>query len=71
MAKNDNTKQIIFNIKDALVDEDDEGKVILTNDVIENIKVEDIFRQYLGQPIDLNVGGAVRISPDSFHTEDF
>lgn len=67
MAKLDNTKQIIYDIKDARVEEQD-GELILVNEdnFTEPIKIVDLFATYIGQSIDLKLGGAERISADMF-----
>lgn len=67
MGKMDNTKQIIYDIKEARVEEVD-GEITLVNeDVFEKpIKISDLFNGYIGQSIDLKLGGAERINPNMF-----
>lgn len=70
MAKLDNTHQIIENIVDARLDEID-GELVLVNEEAfpEPINVVSMFRQYLGQTIDLKLGGATPISGSLFDNE--
>ena len=67
MAKLDNTKQVIYDIKDARVDSQDNELVLINEDAFEQpIKITDLFNGYIGQAIDLKLGGAEHITPDMF-----
>lgn len=69
-AKNDNTKQTIYNLKAVVLDTNDKGELTLSNDEIGNIKVNDVLAEYLGQEIDFAIGGAIKISPELFEGKD-
>lgn len=60
MAKTDNTKQIIYDLKSVVLDTDEIGAV----------KLNDILSEYLGKEIDFKIGGAVKISSELFDGED-
>lgn len=70
MAKTDNTKQVIYDLKSVVLDTDSNGELIFTNDEIESVKVNDILSEYFGKEIDFKIGGAVKISPELFTRED-
>lgn len=70
MAKLDNTHQTIENIVGARVDEIN-GEIVLINEEAfeEPISIINMFRQYVGQTIDLKLGGAMPISGSMFDEE--
>lgn len=70
MAKTDNTKQIIYDLKSVVLDTNDKAELILVNDEISSVKLNDILSEYLGKEIDFKIGGAVKISPELFDGED-
>lgn len=67
MAKLDNTHQTIENIVGAIVDEID-GELVLINEEAfsEPIRIVNLFKQYIGQAIDLKLGGSTPISGSMF-----
>ena len=67
MAKLDNTHQTIENIVGAMVDEID-GELVLINEEAfsEPISITNMFKKYVGQCIDLKLGGATPISGSMF-----
>jgi hypothetical protein len=69
-AKNDNTKQTIYNLKSVVLDKNDKGESVLSNDEIGTIKVDDVLSEYYGQEIDFAIGGAIKISPELFEGKD-
>jgi len=69
-SKNDNTKQVIYDLKAVVLDTDDNGALILTNDEIGRVKLNDILSEYLGKEIDFKIGGAVKVSPELFIGKD-
>ena len=70
MAKTDNTKQVIYDLKSVVLDTNNNGELIFTNDEIEAVKLNDILSEYLGTEIDFKIGGAVKISPNLFIGKD-
>ena len=68
MAKLDNTHQIIENIVGARLEELD-GELFLVNEEAypEPINVMAMFKQYVGQVIDLKLGGATPITGSMFN----
>ena len=70
MAKLDNTKQIIYDLKAVVLDTNEDAELILKNDDIGEVKLNDILAEYLGKEIDFKIGGAVKVSPDLFIGED-
>lgn len=70
MAKLDNTHQTIENIVGARVDESN-GELVLVNEEVFDapISIISMFRQYIGQVIDLKLGGAAPISSSMFDEE--
>lgn len=70
MAKTDNTKQIIYDLKSVVLDTNDKAELILVNDEIGSVKLNDILSEYLGKEIDFKIGGAVKISSELFDGED-
>lgn len=70
MAKLDNTHQIIENIVGARLDEVN-GQLVLVNEEAfpEPINVVHMFKQYLGQVIDLKLAGATPINGSLFDNE--
>lgn len=70
MAKTDNTKQVIYDLKSVVLDTNNNGELVLVNEEIESVKMNDILSEYLGKEIDFKIGGAVKISPELFLRED-
>lgn len=70
MAKLDNTHQTIENIVGARVEEIN-GKLVLVNEEAFDtpISIVNMFKQYVGQTIDLKLGGAAPISSSMFDEE--
>lgn len=67
MAKLDNTHQTIENIVGARVENIDGELVLINEDVFsEPISITNMFKQYIGQAIDLKLGGATPISGSMF-----
>ena len=70
MAKLDNTHQIIENIVGARLDKINDRLVLVNEEAFpEPIDVINMFNQYLGQVIDLKLGGATPISGSLFDYE--
>ncbi|MBM6685392.1 hypothetical protein H9X90_05125 [Faecalicatena contorta] len=70
MAKLDNTHQIIENIVGARLDKINDRLVLVNEEAFpEPIDVINMFNQYLGQVIDLKLGGATPISGSLFDNE--
>lgn len=70
MAKTDNTKQVIFDLKSVVLDKNERAELILVNDEIGSVKLNDILFEYLGKEIDLKIGGAMKVSSELFCGED-
>ena len=70
MAKTDNTKQVIYDIKSAVLDTDDTGVLTLSNEEIGVVALNNILAEYLGKEIDFKIGGAVKISENIFNGEE-
>ncbi len=70
MAKLDNTHQTIENIVGAKVEEIN-GELVLINEEVFDIPINilNMFKQYVGQFIDLKLGGAAPISNSMFDEE--
>lgn len=67
MAKLDNTHQTIENIIGAKVEEINGELVLVNEDVfLEPINILSMFKQYIGQSIDLKLGGATPLSGSIF-----
>lgn len=67
MAKLDNTHQTIENIVGARVEEINGELVLVNEDVFsEPISIINMFKQYIGQAIDLKLGGATPICGSMF-----
>mgnify|MGYP000933576373 CR=1 FL=1 len=69
-SKTDNTKQTIFDLKAVILDLDDEGNKILTNEEIGTIKIKNLLEEFLGQEIDFKIGGDLKISNDMFGEDE-
>lgn len=70
MAKLDNTHQTIENIVGARVDEIDGDLVLINEEAFdEPISIINMFKKYVGQAIDLKLGGATPISGLMFDEE--
>lgn len=70
MAKLDNTHQIIENIVGARLDKINDRLVLVNEEAFpEPIDIINMFNQYLGQVIDLKLGGATPISGSLFDNE--
>lgn len=70
MAKLDNTHQTIENIVGARVEEINDELVLVNEEAFDTpISIVSMFRQYIGQAIDLKLGGAAPISSSMFDEE--
>ena len=70
MAKLDNTHKIIENIVGARLDKINDRLVLVNEEAFpEPIDIINMFNQYLGQVIDLKLGGATPISGSLFDNE--
>lgn len=70
MSKTDNTRQIVIDIKAAVLDINNKSELVLSNDDIGEVRINDIFAQYIGKEIDFKIGGFVKISSNMFDGED-
>jgi len=69
MAKLDNTKQSIYNIVGAKVEEID-GELYLSHEEFgEPINVKNMFMEYKDQLVDCKLGGALPLSSTMFDAE--
>lgn len=70
MAKLDNTHQTIENIVGARVEEINDELVLVNEEAFDTpISIVSMFRQYIGQAIDLKLGGVAPISSSMFDEE--
>ena len=66
-SKLDNTHQTIENIVGARVDEINGELVLINEDAFpEPISITGLFKKYIGQAVDLKLGGATPISSSMF-----
>ena len=74
MAALDNTRQTIYNIKDVMVDvvvdEDGGEELVLNGEDFSNVRLKDIFNEFVGYNIDLKVSGAEPINPLMFEERE-